>query len=62
MMPISKDEDLHSGLLQLPAGTTIVLSDALVSEGTVTQRRIPLLLAKYRAQASSQAEWKMLMH
>lgn len=46
MMPISKEEDLHSGVLQLPAGTMVVVSDAHISQGTVTQRKTPLLVAK----------------
>jgi len=40
MSPVSKEEDLHSGILQLPAGTAVVVSDAYVSEGTLTQRRM----------------------
>lgn len=37
MAPISKDEDLHSGALQLPAATVVVVTDSDVSEGTITQ-------------------------
>lgn len=40
LSPISKDEDLHSGVLQLPEDTMIIVSDSEVSEGTVTERRL----------------------
>jgi len=33
--PKSVEEDLHSGVLQLPQGTTVLVSDGAVSEGTL---------------------------
>lgn len=35
--PESRDESLHAGLLQLPAGSTILLSDSGIQEGAVTE-------------------------
>ena len=35
--PISKEEDLHAGRLQLPAGTTIVITDNAMTEGRVSE-------------------------
>ncbi|KAF8514049.1 hypothetical protein JB92DRAFT_2920727 [Gautieria morchelliformis] len=35
--PESRNETLHAGLLQLPAGTTILLSDSGVQEGKITE-------------------------
>ncbi|KAF8582639.1 hypothetical protein K439DRAFT_1635083 [Ramaria rubella] len=35
--PESRKETLHSGLLQLPAGTTVLLSDSGVQEGKITE-------------------------
>lgn len=32
-LPKSVEEDLHSGVLQLPQGTTVLVSDGAVSEG-----------------------------
>jgi hypothetical protein len=37
--PTSKDDDLNSGVLQLPEGTAIVITDANVSEGTLGDRK-----------------------
>ena len=35
--PISKEEDLHAGRLQLPAGTTVVITDNAMTEGRVSE-------------------------
>lgn len=39
LAPISKDEDLQSGALQLPEDTVVIVTDSEVSEGTVTERK-----------------------
>lgn len=36
--PESRDEDLHSGALQLPAGTVLLLSEGGVCEGQLFER------------------------
>ncbi|KAI6167199.1 mini-chromosome maintenance replisome factor-domain-containing protein [Pisolithus thermaeus] len=36
--PESREEDLHSGYLQLPAGTTILLTESALREGNVTEK------------------------
>ncbi|KAI6043125.1 putative alanine racemase-domain-containing protein [Pisolithus marmoratus] len=36
--PESREEDLHSGYLQLPAGTTILLTESALREGKVTEK------------------------
>lgn len=36
--PESKDEDLHSGWLQLPRGTILMLTESSVSEGSIFDR------------------------
>lgn len=35
--PESRQEKLHAGLLQLPAGTTILFSDSGVQEGKINE-------------------------
>jgi len=35
--PISKEEDLHAGRLQLPTGTTVVITDNAMTEGRVSE-------------------------
>lgn len=35
--PISKEEELHAGRLQLPAGTTIMITDNAMTEGRVSE-------------------------
>ena len=35
--PISKEEDLHAGRLQLPAGTTVIITDNAMAEGRVSE-------------------------
>jgi len=35
--PISKEEDLHAGRLQLPTGTTVVITDNAMTEGGVSE-------------------------
>ena len=35
--PESRDESLHAGLLQLPAGTTVLLSESGVQEGKISE-------------------------
>jgi hypothetical protein len=36
--PESKDEDLFSGVLQLPASTTIIVSDSQITDGTLKEK------------------------
>ncbi|KIO13168.1 hypothetical protein M404DRAFT_992747 [Pisolithus tinctorius Marx 270] len=36
--PESREEDLHSGYLQLPAGTTVLLTESAVFEGKVAEK------------------------
>lgn len=36
--PESKEEDLHSGWLQLPKGSLCVVSEIPLNEGTITER------------------------
>ena len=38
--PKSVDEDLHSGNLQLPAGTVILVSDGAISEGSLHESKL----------------------
>lgn len=35
--PISKEEDLYAGRLQLPTGTTVVITDNAMTEGRVSE-------------------------
>ena len=35
--PISKEEDLYAGRLQLPAGTAVVITDNAMTEGRVSE-------------------------
>jgi hypothetical protein len=35
--PISKEEDLHAGRLQLPTGTTVIITDNAMTEGRVSE-------------------------
>lgn len=37
-LPESKEEDLHSGYLQLPPGTTILLTESAIREGKLLER------------------------
>lgn len=37
-LPESKEEDLHSGYLQLPLGTTILLTESGVQEGKLLEK------------------------
>jgi len=37
-MPESREEDLHSGYLQLPLGTTTLLTESGMEEGQVVER------------------------
>ncbi|KAG8217374.1 aspartic peptidase domain-containing protein [Butyriboletus roseoflavus] len=39
-LPESKDEDLHSGYLQLPTGTAILLTETAIQEGKLLERGI----------------------
>ena len=36
--PESKEEDLHSGLLQLPKGTVLIMDEGAVTEGGISNR------------------------
>ena len=36
--PESVNEDLHSGIFQLPQGSTVLLSDVNVKEGQIAER------------------------
>lgn len=36
--PESREEDLHAGYLQLPAGTTVLLTESAVREGVVSEK------------------------
>jgi Mini-chromosome maintenance replisome factor len=36
--PESKDEDLHSGWLQLPKGSLCIVSELALTEGTISER------------------------
>ena len=35
--PVSKDEDLYAGRLQLPTGTTVIIPDNAMTEGKVSE-------------------------
>lgn len=37
-MPESKDEDLHAGVLQLPQGTVLLVTEGDVTEGQLLER------------------------
>ena len=41
--PESKDEDLHAGVLQLPQGTVLLVSEGGVREGQLLERGAPLI-------------------
>lgn len=43
-VPESKDEDLHSGWLQLPKGSVCVVSELELEEGTIAEKGASLLL------------------
>ncbi|KAF7974056.1 hypothetical protein HWV62_13457 [Athelia sp. TMB] len=40
-VPESKDEDLHAGYLQLPAGCTVLVTESGVAEGKVVEKGLP---------------------
>lgn len=42
--PESKEEDLHSGYLQLPTGCTALVTESGVAEGKVTEKGMNILL------------------
>ena len=50
--PESKDEDLHAGVLQLPKGTVLLVTEGGISEGKLQERGTPILA--YEAASAQQ--------
>lgn len=46
--PESKEEDLHSGLLQLPKGTVLLINEGVVTEGGVVGKGKQTSIHKYQ--------------
>ncbi|KAI0061668.1 hypothetical protein BV25DRAFT_1992016 [Artomyces pyxidatus] len=57
-VPESKDEDLHSGLLQLSPGTTIVINESGVQEGQLIERGVLNVLAVQNVMTSQTLSYK----
>ncbi|KAF9532404.1 putative alanine racemase-domain-containing protein [Crepidotus variabilis] len=55
--PESKDEDLHSGWLQLPVGSIVILNEGAVTEGTVSNRGVSNIRVVQEAMQSQTLEY-----
>ncbi|KZT26349.1 hypothetical protein NEOLEDRAFT_1113066 [Neolentinus lepideus HHB14362 ss-1] len=51
-VPESKEEDLHSGYLQVPAGTTVVISELGLQEGNLLEKGVANVVAAQNAMSS----------
>ncbi|KAJ7074392.1 hypothetical protein C8F01DRAFT_1043556 [Mycena amicta] len=55
--PESKNEDLHSGRLQLPRGTVCVVTEGGVTEGSIVERALMNIRAMQEAMTSQTLEY-----
>lgn len=55
--PTSTDEDLHSGALQLPAGTHVLLSETGLREGTLREKGVRNLQTVQEAMAAQTLQY-----
>jgi hypothetical protein len=55
--PESKDEDLHSGWLQLPAGTVCIVTETGVQEGKIHERGVRNLQAIQDMMANQKLDY-----
>ncbi|TFK55034.1 hypothetical protein OE88DRAFT_992312 [Heliocybe sulcata] len=51
-VPESKEEDLHSGYLQVPAGTTVIISEVGLQEGKLHEKGVANVVAAQNAITS----------